>query len=76
MPADLVKIIIHSTLTFVLKVQHALDLSTVCDALSILQTKTKATSDNNARLLNAIKHEFKNELKNTTETVHTIATKV
>jgi hypothetical protein len=33
-PADLVKVIIHGTLTFILKVQHAPDLSTVCDALS------------------------------------------
>ena len=45
-PADLVKVIIHGTLTFILKVQHAPDLSTVCDALSILQTEAKASSDN------------------------------
>ena len=45
-PADLVKIIIHGTLTFILKVQHAPDLSTVCDALSILQIEAKASSDN------------------------------
>jgi hypothetical protein len=45
-PADLVKGIIYGTLTFILKVQHAPDLSTVCDALSILQTEAKASSDN------------------------------
>jgi hypothetical protein len=45
-PADLVKGIIHGTLTFILKVQHAPDLSTVCDALSILRTEAKASSDN------------------------------
>jgi hypothetical protein len=38
-PADLIKVIIHGTLTFILKVQHAPNLSTVYDALSILQTK-------------------------------------
>ncbi|EMD60744.1 hypothetical protein COCSADRAFT_49624, partial [Bipolaris sorokiniana ND90Pr] len=75
-PADLVKIIIHGTLTFILKVQHAPDLSTVCDALSILQTEAKATSDNTARMLDAVKQELKTELKNTTDTVHTIAANV
>ncbi|KAF2844323.1 hypothetical protein T440DRAFT_436623, partial [Plenodomus tracheiphilus IPT5] len=44
-PADLVKIIIHGTLTFILKVQHTPDLNTVCDALRILQTETKTTSE-------------------------------
>ena len=48
MPADLVKVIIHSTLTFILKVQHAPDLSTVCDLLNILQTEAKASLDNAA----------------------------
>ncbi|KAF2631343.1 hypothetical protein BU25DRAFT_332759 [Macroventuria anomochaeta] len=43
-PADLVKVIIHGTLTFILKVQHTPNLSTVCDALSIMQTEAKATS--------------------------------
>ncbi|KAH7563671.1 hypothetical protein BM1_00718 [Bipolaris maydis] len=75
-PADLVKIIIHGTLTFILKVQHAPDLSTVCDALSILQTEAKATSDNNTRMLDAVKQELKTELKNTTDTIHTIAANV
>lgn len=63
MPADLVKIIIHGTLTFILKVQHAPDLSTVCDSLNILQTEAKASSDNAAQMLEAVKHELKNELK-------------
>jgi hypothetical protein len=75
-PADLVKVIIHGTLTFILKVQHAPDLSTVCDALNILQTEAKATLDNAARMLDAVKHELKTEMKNTADTVHAIAAAV
>jgi preprotein translocase subunit SecF len=78
--ADLIKVIIYGTLTFILKVQHAPDLSTVCDALSALQTEAKTTSDNTARMLNAVKQELKNkiknEIKNTTDTVYTIAANV
>ena len=76
MPADLVKIIIHGTLTFTLKVQHAPDLSTVCDSLNILQTEAKASSDNTAQMLEAVKHELKNELKNTADTINAIAANV
>lgn len=76
MPADLVKVIVHGTLTFILKVQHAPNLSTVCDALSILQTEAKASADNAAQMLDAVKHELKTELKNTTDTVHAIAANV
>ena len=76
MPADLVKVIIHGTLTFILKVQHAPDLSTVCDALSILQTEAKASTENAARMLEAVKHELKTDIKNTADTVHAIATNV
>jgi hypothetical protein len=75
-PADLVKVIIHGTLTFILKVQHAPDLSTVCDSLNILQTEAKASSDNAAQMLEAVKHELKNELKNTADTINAIATNV
>ncbi|KAJ4330450.1 hypothetical protein N0V95_010054 [Ascochyta clinopodiicola] len=75
-PTDLVKVIIHGTLTFILKVQHAPDLSTVCDALSILQTEAKASTENAARMLDAVKHELKAELKNTADTVHAIAANV
>jgi hypothetical protein len=75
-PADLVKVIIHGTLTFILKVQHAPDLSTVCDALNILQTEAKAPLDNAARMLDAVKHELKTEMKNTADTVHAIAAAV
>jgi hypothetical protein len=75
-PADLVKVIIHGTLTFILKVQHAPNLSTVCDALNILQTEAKTTSDNTARMLDAVKHELKTELKNTANTVNAIAANV
>ena len=76
MPADLVKIIIYGTLTFILKIQHAPNLSMVCDALSILQTETKASLDNAAQMLDAVKHELKNELKNTADTVNAIAANV
>jgi hypothetical protein len=75
-PADLVKVIIYGTLTFILKVQHAPDLSTVCDALNILQTEAKASTENAAQMLNAVKHELKTKLKNTTNTVHAIAANV
>ncbi|KAG9197704.1 hypothetical protein G6514_001131 [Epicoccum nigrum] len=76
MPADLAKGIIHGTLTFILKVQHAPDLSTVCDALSALQTEAKTTSDNTAQMLDAVKQELKNEIKNTNDIVHAIAMNV
>jgi hypothetical protein len=56
MLADLVKVIIHGTLTFTLKVQHAPDLSTVCDALNNMQTEAKASLVNAARMLDAVKH--------------------
>jgi hypothetical protein len=75
-PADLIKIIIHGTLTFILKVQHTPDLSTVCDTLSILRTEAKASSDSATQMLNAVKQELKTELKNTTDTVYAIATNV
>jgi hypothetical protein len=75
-PADLVKVIIHGTLTFILKVQHAPDLSTVCDSLNILQTEAKASSDNAAQMLEPAKHELKNELKNTAHTINAIAANV
>ena len=76
MPADLVKVIIYGTLTFILKVQHAPDLSTVCDSLSILQTEAKASSDNAAQMLNAVKHKLKNKLKNTANTINAITVNV
>jgi hypothetical protein len=57
-------------------VQHAPDLSTVCDALSVLQTEAKASTENAARMLDVVKHELKTELKNTTDTVHAIAASV
>jgi acetyl-CoA carboxylase beta subunit len=73
-PADLVKVIIHGTLTFILKVQHAPDLSTVCNALNIMQTETKAASDSTAQMLNTDMQELKTELKATTDTVRAITT--
>ena len=46
MPVDLVKISIHGALTLILKIKNIPDLSTIYDALSILQAETKATSKN------------------------------
>lgn len=68
--AYLVKTIMYGTMTFILKVQHAPDLITVCGALSILQTKTKSTSETTAQILNAIKTEF----HHTIATVRTLGT--
>jgi hypothetical protein len=72
-PADLAKIITHGTPTSMLRAQHVPDFNTMRDALGILQTETQATSDNAARSLDAVKHELKAEVENTTDTVHTIA---
>ena len=72
MPADLVKTIIRSALTLILKVQNAPDLSTICDALRILQTETKSTSESTAEALNTVK----SELKNTAEIVRTLGANV
>jgi hypothetical protein len=74
-PADLVKVI-HSTLTFILKVQHAPDLSIVYNLLNILQTEARASLDNAAQMLEAVKHKLKNELKNTANTINAIAANV
>jgi hypothetical protein len=74
--ADLVKVIIYSTLMFVLKVQHVPNLSTVCNTLNILQTKAKMFLDNAAQMLNAVKQEPKTKIKNTANTVYAIATNV
>ncbi|KAF2245047.1 hypothetical protein BU26DRAFT_490157 [Trematosphaeria pertusa] len=64
-PADLVKTIIHGTVTFILKVQHTPNLNAISDALRILQTEAKATADENAQTLS----DIKNELKSSTEAV-------
>ncbi|KAF2025594.1 hypothetical protein EK21DRAFT_18263, partial [Setomelanomma holmii] len=44
-PADLVGDIICGSLTFVLKVQHTPDLTSISDALRIVQTEAKATAE-------------------------------
>ncbi|KAL1641217.1 hypothetical protein SLS61_010166 [Didymella pomorum] len=75
-PADPVMVIIHGTLTSILKVQHAPDLSTVCDALDILQTEAKAFLGKIMRMLDAVKHELNTEFKHITHTVHAIAANV
>lgn len=63
MPADLVKTIIHGTVTFILKVQHTPNLSAISDALRILQTEVKVAVNKNAQTLNDIKNELKNSTK-------------
>ena len=57
-PADLVKTIIHGTVTFILKVQHTPDLGAIKDALRILQTEAKAAAAENAQTLSDIKNEL------------------
>ena len=71
-PTDLVKNFFHGTLAFLLKVQRIPDLDTICDALRVLQTKTKPASENTAHILDAIK----NEVKNNTETIRGMVTNV
>ncbi|KAF9733767.1 hypothetical protein PMIN01_08110 [Paraphaeosphaeria minitans] len=69
-PADLVKTIIHGTVTFILKVQHTPDLSAISDALRILQTEAKTAATENAHTLS----DIKNELKSSTEAVRQCTT--
>ena len=47
-PVDLMKTIIHGTITFILEVQRIPNLNTVCDALRILQVEAKTTWENTA----------------------------
>ena len=70
------KIIIHSTLTFIPKVQRAPGLITVCDAISILQAETQATTEGTAHFLDASRIELRTEVETATEAIHTINTKV
>jgi methyl-accepting chemotaxis protein len=69
-PADLAGDIIRGALTLVLKTQHTPDLGTVCDALAVVQTKAKTTTEQTAQALNQIK----TKLKNTVDAVQKIAT--
>jgi hypothetical protein len=62
-PAALVKTIIHGTVTFILNMQHAPDLTTVCDAMRMAQTEAKTAAESNAQVLS----EIRNGLKNTRE---------
>jgi hypothetical protein len=48
----------------------------MCNSLNILQTEAKASSDNAAQMLEAVKHELKNEFKNTADTINAIAANV
>jgi hypothetical protein len=76
MLADLVKVIIYSMLMFILKVQHTPNLSTVCNALSILQIEAKASIENTMQILKAVKLKLKTNIKNTANTVYVIAINV
>lgn len=62
--------------TFTLKVQHVPDLSTVCDALAVLQTNAKAISDKTAQTLDTVKPELTTENQNGADTIHAIAASV
>jgi hypothetical protein len=69
-PADLAGDLICGALMLVLKTQHTPDLSTVCDALAVVQTEAKTTTEQTAQALDQIK----TELKNTVDAVQQIAT--
>jgi hypothetical protein len=62
-PAEVVGDIIRGSLTFVLKVQHTPDLSTLSDAFAIAQTEAKINAEKTAQALG----EIKNEIMNTKE---------
>lgn len=69
-PADLAGDVIRGALTLVLKTQHTPDLGTVRDALAVVQTEAKTTTEQTAQALDQIK----TELKNTVDAVQQIAT--
>ncbi|KAF2844069.1 hypothetical protein T440DRAFT_473686, partial [Plenodomus tracheiphilus IPT5] len=50
-PADLVGDVIRGSLTFVLKMQHTPDLTSISDAIRIVQTEAKATAEHTAHTL-------------------------
>ena len=56
--------------------QHALDFSTMYDALNILQTEVKTFLDDITRILDAVNHQLKTKTMKTADTVHTIAANV
>lgn len=72
LPADLVGDIIRGSLTFVLKMQHTPDLTSISDALRIVQTEAKATAEHTAHTL----EQIKTELKNNTEGIHQATTRI
>ncbi|KAF1934712.1 hypothetical protein EJ02DRAFT_489299, partial [Clathrospora elynae] len=71
-PPDLVGDIIRGSLTFVLKMQHTPNLTSISDALRIVQTKAKATAEHTAHAL----EEIKTELKNNTEGIQQATTNI
>lgn len=72
LPAELVGDIIRGSLTFVLKMQHTPDLTSISDALRIVQTEAKATAEHTAHTL----EEIKTELKNNTEGIQRATTNI
>ncbi|KAF2844380.1 hypothetical protein T440DRAFT_473427 [Plenodomus tracheiphilus IPT5] len=50
-PAELVIDIFRGSLTFVLKMQHTTDLTSISDAISIAQTEAKAIAEHTAHTL-------------------------
>jgi methyl-accepting chemotaxis protein len=71
-PPDHVGDIIRGSLTFVLKMQHTPDLTSISDALRIVQTEAKATAEHTAHAL----EEIKTELKNNTEGIQQATTNI
>jgi methyl-accepting chemotaxis protein len=69
-PADLAGDVIRGALTLVLETQHTPELGTVRDALAVVQTEAKTTTEQTAQALDQIKTEF----KNTVDAVQQIAT--
>ena len=72
MPADLVGDIIRGSLTFIIKMQQTPDLTSISDALRIVQTEAKATAEHTAHALEGIK----TELKNNTEGIQQATTNI
>jgi hypothetical protein len=72
LPADIVGDIIRGSLTFVLKMQHTPDLTSLNDALQIAQTEAKVNAEHTAAALDHIR----NQLLSTTNLVQISATNI
>ena len=61
--ADIVGDIIRGALTFVLKTRHFPDLSSLSNAINVVQTEARAAADNTAQTLDQIKQELKSTVE-------------